>query len=200
DITTSLPPTPRQDPHIVLYTRFWEFTLSDLVSTLTHIVAQRPDIRITVIGAGEHGEEQHLAQQCAAANITPHVDIRGWLQPAQIPAILASAGLALVPVDDTLINRARCSAKLLELLAAGLPVIGNDVGEMRTFVTHGVNGMLTPPRQPQAFADAALAIMADTHRWHTMQQAAYHSAQQHTWQQRVMTTMAAYTSALGTLP
>lgn len=200
DLTTSRPPTPRQDPHIVLYTRFWEFTLSDLVSTITHIVTQRPDVRITVIGAGEHGEEQHLAQLCAAANITPHIDIRGWLQPAQIPTILASAGLALVPVDDTLINRARCSAKLLELLAAGLPVIGNDVGEMRTFVTHGVNGMLTPPHHPQALAQAALDIMSHSHRWEAMQRAAFASAQQHTWQHRVDGALAAYTVALDQSP
>ena len=193
---SATPPALRNEPHIVLYTRFWEFTLSDLVSTLTHIVAQRPDVRISVIGAGEHGEEQDLAQQCAAANIAAHVDIRGWMQPAEIPAILARAGLALVPVDDTLINRARCSAKLLELLAAGLPVVGNDVGEMRTFVTHGVNGILTPPHHPDALAQAALAVMADTQRWHTMQQAAYHSAQHHTWQHRLDSVLAAYTVAL----
>jgi glycosyltransferase involved in cell wall biosynthesis len=118
------------------------------------------------------------------------------MQPEQIPTILARAGLALVPVDDTLINRARCSAKLLELLAAGLPVIGNDVGEMRTFVTHGVNGMLTPPHQPQALAQAAVDIMADITRWHALQQAAYHSAQQHTWLSRVTTVEAAYAGAL----
>jgi glycosyltransferase involved in cell wall biosynthesis len=193
---TATPPPLRHEPHIVLYTRFWEFTISDLVRTLTHIVTQRPDVRITVIGAGEHGEEQHLAQQCAAVNIAPHIDIRGWMQPDQIPTILARAGLALVPVDDTLINRARCSAKLLELLAAGLPVIGNDVGEMRTFVTHGVNGMLTPPHQPQALAQAAVDIMADITRWHALQQAAYHSAQQHTWLSRVTTVEAAYAGAL----
>ena len=195
DIVAAPPPAPRLTPHIVLYTRFWEFTLSDLVTTLTHIVTHHPDVRITVIGAGESGEEQHLAQHCATANIAAHVDIRGWMQPADIPAILASAGLALVPVDDTLINRARCSAKLLELLAAGLPVIGNDVGEMRTFVTHGVNGMLTPPHQPQALAQAALDVMADSHRWEAMQRAAFASAQQHTWLHRVDGVLAAYAYA-----
>jgi glycosyltransferase involved in cell wall biosynthesis len=118
------------------------------------------------------------------------------MQPRDIPAVLAQAGVALVPVDDTLINRARCSAKLLELLAAGLPVVGNDVGEMRTFVQSGSNGILTPPRQPQMLADAVLALMADSQRWQAMQQAAYHSALQHTWQSRVSAAEAAYTVAL----
>jgi glycosyltransferase involved in cell wall biosynthesis len=77
-----------------------------------------------------------------------------------------------------------------------LPVIGNDVGEMRTFVTHGVNGMLTPPHHPQALAQAALDIMADSHRWEAMQRAAFASAQQHTWQHRVDSALAAYAYAL----
>jgi hypothetical protein len=67
---------------------------------------------------------------------------------------------------------------------------------MRTFVTHGVNGMLTPPHQPQQLAEAALAVMADTIPWHAMQRAAYHSAQQHTWLSRVTTVEAAYAGAL----
>lgn len=196
DIASAPAPTPRLVPHIVLYTRFWEFTLSDLVTTLTHIIAQRPDVTVTVIGAGEHREEHTLAQLVAAANLTAHVHIKGWMQPADIPAVLAHAGLALVPVDDTLINRARCSAKLLELLASGLPVVGNDVGEMRTFVTSGVNGLLAPPHQPQALAEAVVAILADESTWRAMQHAAYTTAQTHTWLSRITAVEAAYATAL----
>ena len=75
-------------------------------------------------------------------------------------------------------------------------MVGNDVGEMRTFVQSGSNGILTPPRQPHALAEAVLTVMADSQRWQAMQQAAYHSALQHTWQSRVSAAEAAYTVAL----
>jgi hypothetical protein len=75
------------------------------------IVANRPDIQLTVIGSGEHGEERQLQELAIAAGIFQHIDIRGWMQPRDIPAVLAQAGVALVPVDDTLINRARCSGE-----------------------------------------------------------------------------------------
>ncbi|MCX6014482.1 MAG: glycosyltransferase family 4 protein [Chloroflexales bacterium] len=196
DLGQAPAPVLRTPTRMLLYTRFWEFRLDDLIATMQHIVSARPDIQLTVIGSGEHGEEHQLLELAQTAGIARHFEFRGWMQPHDIPAALADAGIALVPVDDTLINRARCSAKLLELLAAGLPVVGNDVGEMRTFVHTGVNGILTPPRQPQALADAVLALMADQPRWHAMQRAAYLSAQQHTWDSRVSAAEAAYTVAL----
>jgi glycosyltransferase involved in cell wall biosynthesis len=131
DLGQTPPPALRTPARVLLYTRFWEFRLDDLIATMRHIISARPDIQLTVIGSGEHGEERQLQELAQAAGIDAHLDIRGWMQPRDIPAVLAQAGVALVPVDDTLINRARCSAKLLELLAAGLPVVGNDVGEMR---------------------------------------------------------------------
>ena len=196
DLGQTPAPAVRTPARLLLYTRFWEFRLGDLITTMRHIISARPDIQLTVIGSGEQGEERQLHALAQSAGIDGHLDIRGWMQPRDIPAVLAQAGVALVPVDDTLINRARCSAKLLELLAAGLPVVGNDVGEMRTFVQSGSNGILTPPRQPQMLAEAVLALMADPQRWQAMQQAAYHSALQHTWQSRVSAAEAAYTVAL----
>ncbi|NBU64942.1 MAG: glycosyltransferase, partial [Chloroflexia bacterium] len=196
DLGHTPPPSLRTPARLVVYTRFWEFRLDDLIATMRIVVTTRPDVQLTLIGSGEHGEEHQLRAFAHAVGILPHFDIRGWMQPRDIPAVLAQAGIALVPVDDTLINRARCSAKLLELLAAGLPVVGNDVGEMRTFVQTGVNGILTPPRQPHALADAVLGLLADQPRWRAMQQAAYHSAQQHTWQSRISAVESAYAAAL----
>jgi len=45
------------------------------------------------------------------AGIAAAIDNRGWVAPERIPALLAAADLALVPMNDTLINRARGLAK-----------------------------------------------------------------------------------------
>lgn len=42
----------------------------------------------------------------------------------------AAADLAICPLEDSLLNRARCPAKLVDLLAAGLAVVADDVGEV----------------------------------------------------------------------
>jgi glycosyltransferase involved in cell wall biosynthesis len=146
---------------LLLYTRFWEFDVRDLIATLAGIVAQRPDARLLVIGRGERGEERQMLDLAERAGVAGAIDYRGWLEPAQIPEVIATADIALVPVDDTLINRARCSAKLLELMAAGLPVVGSRVGQMSEYIRDGESGLLAAPGEPAALARGAIALLND---------------------------------------
>ncbi len=196
NIATQASFVPRTAPILVLYTRFWEFDVAEMVSTLVQIVARRPDVHLHVIGTGENGEEQAFAQFVEANQLATHVTMHGWLQPEKIPALLQQASVALVPVRDTLINRSRCSAKLLELLATGLVVVGHDVGEMRAFVQHGHNGYLVAPTDKQSFVDNVCKLLDDPQMLITMQSTAYQSAQLHAWETRVAGCEAAYMYAL----
>jgi glycosyltransferase involved in cell wall biosynthesis len=155
-------PTPnRQSPTILLYTRFWEFDVRDLVAALVPIVAGCPAARLLVVGRGERGEERELLRLAARAGVAAVIDYRGWVEPDAIPALLASADVALVPMDDTLINRARSSAKLLELMAAGLPIVAGRVGQVAEYIEDHRSGLLVTPSDPAALARATLTLLAD---------------------------------------
>jgi glycosyltransferase involved in cell wall biosynthesis len=151
----------RPSSSMLLYTRFWEFDLGELVAALAGVVAQEPQARLIVVGKGERGEEHELLRLCARAGLAGSLDYRGWAQPAEIPDLLASASIGLVPVSDTLINRARCSAKLLELMSAGLALVASDVGQSGAYISHGLNGLLVPPHSPGALAGAAVRLLRD---------------------------------------
>jgi glycosyltransferase involved in cell wall biosynthesis len=97
----------------------------------------------------------------ARAGVAQAIDNRGWVEPAQIPALLAAADVALVPMDDTLINRARSLAKLLELMAAGLPIVAGRVGQVAEYIEDGLSGLLVAPGDPAAMARATLALLTD---------------------------------------
>ena len=181
---------------LVLYTRFWEFDPKVLVATLAELFAAHDRVHLDVIGTGENGEEEQFAALLAQSGVSSRVTMHGWVQPAQIPPLLRGAAIALVPVADTLINRARCSAKLLELLGAGLAVVGHDVGEMRTFVNHEVNGILVPADDSHAYAIALLQLIDDPQRLTAMQQAATESARLHHWDTRVERCRAALQRAV----
>lgn len=146
---------------ILLYTRFWEFQVEELVAALVAIVQQRPDARLLVVGRGERQEEQMLLRLAHRAGVETAIDYRGWVEPADLPALFAIADIALVPQDDTLINRARCSAKLLEMIAAGIPIVAANVGQVQEYISDGQSGLLVPPGNPAALARAALALLAD---------------------------------------
>jgi len=48
---------------------------------------------------------------------------------------------------------------LLEAMAAGVPVVATNVDGIKEVVTHGENGILVQPKDPQAIADAVIKII-----------------------------------------
>lgn len=50
---------------------------------------------------------------------------------------------------------------LLEAMALGIPVICTAVGGMKEIITHNTNGLLIPPNDPQALADAIITLYSD---------------------------------------
>lgn len=151
----------RATPNILLYTRFWELDVREVVAALVGITARHPDARLIVAGRGERGEEQTLLRLVERAGLSHAVEYRGWLAPEQIPPTLASADVALMPMQDSLINRARGLAKLLELMGAGLPIIASRVGQAAEYLEHGVSGWLVPPGSAGALAEAAIHLLND---------------------------------------
>jgi glycosyltransferase involved in cell wall biosynthesis len=159
DPPSAIPHPP--SPVMLLYTRFWEIDLAELVAALVAIRQGRPDARLLVVGRGEAGEERRLLALAERAGIAAMIDARGWLQPAQIPAALAEADLALAPLVDSLINRARGLAKLLELMGAGLPIVASAVGQAGEYLEHERSGLLCPAGDPAALAGATLRLLGD---------------------------------------
>ncbi|MBK9712533.1 MAG: glycosyltransferase [Kouleothrix sp.] len=184
-------------PTVLLYTRFWEFDVRDVVAALVAIVMGCPAARLLVVGRGERGEERELLRLATHAGVAAAIDYRGWVEPREIPALLAAADLALAPVDDTLINRARCSAKLLEMMAAGLPVVASRVGQMAEYIEESHSGLLVSPGDPGALARAALALLSDASLRETLgRNARERVAAHYTWEHLAPAAERAYRLAL----
>jgi glycosyltransferase involved in cell wall biosynthesis len=184
-----------QQATILLYTRFWELDLVEVIAALVAIVQQRPDTRLLVIGHGERNEEQELLRLACRAGVAHVIDYRGWIEPDVLPSLLACADIAIAPINDTLINRARCSAKLLELVAAGVPVVASHVGEAAAYIRDGHSGLLVPPGNPAALAQAALALLADDRLRQRLGSEAVRASSAFAWDTLALTAEQAYARA-----
>ena len=149
-------------PVILLYTRFFEYDVARVIECLARVRQELPTARLLVVGQAlypQHGQRfRRLAQQAGQADAI--VDA-GWVAQAQLPDYFAAADAALYPFDDTLVNRCKCAVKLLDLLAAGVPVVAEAVGQNAEFIRHGETGLLAPSGQAAALAQATLALLRD---------------------------------------
>jgi glycosyltransferase involved in cell wall biosynthesis len=81
-----------------------------------------------------------------------------WTEESEI-ARIAAFDVGIMPLHDTPWERGKCAYKLLQVMAAGKPVIASPVGANRQVVQHGVNGFLADT--PEEWADALRRLAAD---------------------------------------
>jgi glycosyltransferase involved in cell wall biosynthesis len=196
-------------PCILLYTRFFEFPISRVVEVFRRVRERVPTARLLVVGKGLFGEEEelfHLASQSGltithrvlritfqVSRFTHDVTYFGWVPSADLPAYFAQADVAIYPFDDTLVNRAKCAVKLRDLLAAGVPVVAEAVGQNREYIRHGETGWLVVPGDVASFAEAVARLLEDvTLRKRLGQAAALDMRERFAWERLVETVERAY--------
>ncbi len=60
---------------------------------------------------------------------------------------LATSDIGLGPLLDTPFTRGKCSFKVLEYSASGLPVVGSPVGTNAQYIQHGISGYLVRTKE-----------------------------------------------------
>jgi glycosyltransferase involved in cell wall biosynthesis len=147
-----------------------------------------------MVGRGLQGEEKSLESELKSSQLGEYVRFTGWVPAEQLPAYFEAADVAIYPYDDTLINRTKCSVKLIDLLAAALPVVADAVGQNCEYIQHDVSGLLIPAGDDGAFIKALVALLQEPARRQRLGQAAARSLRENfTWSQLSQTVEKAYT-------
>ncbi len=147
-------------PTLLLYTRFFEFQARRVVGILREVLTSIPQARLLVLGQGLLGEEREMSRLVEEAGLHHRVEMAGWIRPGQLPEYFRGVQVALYPLDDTLVNRAKCPLKLVELMQAGLPVVADRVGQASEYIVDGESGLLATPGDVAGFA-AKLVLLLD---------------------------------------
>jgi len=153
-----------ETPVVLLYTRFFEFGQERLYRIFAGIRQRVPNVRFLVVGKGRNQEEDLLVDISRQMDFDDALIMVGWLEPVDIPDYLAAADVAIYPLDDTLINRAKCPAKLTELLVAGVPVVADRVGQALEYIADGISGVLCDPSNPKSMIEETVALLQEFER------------------------------------
>ena len=132
----------------------------DDVVRAAHLLFQRGvPVQVELIGSGP--EERRLRALVAALGVTDHVRFRGWLPFPEVRAAMCQATILVHPstgLGDGLPNVIR------EAMAVGTPVIASAVAGIPEALDDGRCGVLVPPRNIPALADAIAFLLGDEAR------------------------------------
>lgn len=129
----------------------WFKGLDSLVAALPQVTAARK-VRCWIVGEGPL--KQALQEQAAQLGVADKLCFLG--ERSDIPALLNAFDVFVLPsVSEGM------PITILEAMAAAKPVVATDVGGVGEMFEPGISGLLVPPRQPQALADALNRLLAD---------------------------------------
>jgi glycosyltransferase involved in cell wall biosynthesis len=151
-------------PVLLLYTRFVEYPLAWPIQVLAALAPRYPGLRLLVVGGGFFGEQHRLADMARAAGLAERVVICGQVPEADLGPLLTLGDIALYPMRDRLVNRAKCSAKLLDLMVLRRPIVTHRVGQQGEYLQHGESGWLVEPGDVAGLATAVAHLLDDPAR------------------------------------
>lgn len=129
--------------------------LEVLLAAFPAIVAANPEARLLVAGPGETDALEHLPGDLAS-----RVTLLGRISEADKASLFASVDVYVAPH----IGGESFGIVLLEAMSAGAPVIASDLAAFSDVLDGGRCGVLFRTGDPQALADATIALLGDADR------------------------------------
>jgi glycosyltransferase involved in cell wall biosynthesis len=114
--------------------------------------------------AGSDVVEVKIAGGGAEAGVldaSENVKLLGLVEHERVPGLYAEADAGVVLLRDKPLFAAALPTKLLEVMAAGRPVILSARGEAGALVERARAGLVVPPEDPGALADAFVRLAQD---------------------------------------
>lgn len=166
------------------------------VDTVVRALPQLPNTELVVVGgAADQGEDpvaRGLAELAEDLGVTDRLDLRGPVPRGEIPALIRSADVVVaVPWYEPF------GIVPLEAAACGRPLVGSRVGGLLDSVADGRTGILVPPQDPDALADAIGQLLDDPARAEAMgRRARRRAVERFSWEQIALSTERSYGSVI----
>lgn len=148
--------------------------MTTLLQAFGQIAAVRPNARLTVVGemTSEPGYAARCLSLAQSLGVADRVAFLGAMSPEALRKQYFDCDLFVLASEQE-----TAPVSIAEAMAAGRPVLTTDVGGCAAMVVDGTAGRVTPPRDPAAFATAAIELLANPARLSAMGAAAHDAAE-----------------------
>lgn len=147
--------TPPGIPLVVLPARLlWDKGVAELVEASRILQARRVSCRIALVGTPDAHNPSSVPEVLLSEWVRDGL-VEWWGFQQDMIAVMRAAHIVVLPSYREGVPKA-----LLEAAATGRPIVTTDVPGCREVVKDGVNGILVPPRNAMALADAIESLVA----------------------------------------
>lgn len=131
------------------------YDIPTLIRAVPLVRSRNPALRFVIGGDG--GEAARLKSLAAELGVSEAVHFMGRYDHDTLPRLLSSVDAYV----STALSDAGIAASTAEAMACGVPAVVSDTGENRLWIETGRNGILVPPSDSPALADALVRLLSD---------------------------------------
>jgi glycosyltransferase involved in cell wall biosynthesis len=128
--------------------------LEYLVNALSLVVKEVPRVKLVMAGDGPLFSK--IYEMVKHNGLEKNVSFKGRVAHDELPAFIGASSVCVLPS-----LREGMPYALLEAMSCGKAVVGSDIPGINDVITHGINGILVPPKDSKALADAIIWLLED---------------------------------------
>jgi phosphatidylinositol alpha-mannosyltransferase len=147
-----------------------------LIQAFPFIKQVLPDARLIVVGAYDNEDKAPFIRYARAQRLRS-VHFVGYVSRDMLPRYYRTAHLFCAPSTGF----ESFGIVLLEAMAAGLPIVASDIAGYRLVLTQDQQGLLVPPEDSRALAQAAIALLTAPQTRRRMGEQGRFTAAQYDW-------------------
>jgi phosphatidylinositol alpha-mannosyltransferase len=150
-------------------------------------LVERVPARLAIAGS----EPEEVRRLLTDPDLERNLDLHGRVARPELGRLLATSDLLCAPS----LAGESFGMVLTEAFAAGTPVLASGIAGYRDVVEDGVDGILVPPGDPQALAEALQRSSEEPDRLEAMGRAARESSKRFAWQEVARRVVSVYERA-----
>lgn len=128
--------------------------IEPLLLSMVQVLKSRPSATLELVGGGD--AIAHFQNRAKELDISHAVIFSGPLLGKDLVAAYERSKMVVLP---SISESEAFSVTLIEAMASGRPIIGTSIGGTPQVIDNGKNGLLVPPNDPNALANAIIRVL-----------------------------------------
>lgn len=138
--------------------------IDEFLDAIKLLIIEYPEISFELYGGGPL--TNYLEKQVSEKELDNHVKFLGRIDFNKLPEVFSRATIGVAPFKDNIVMKYACTLKVRDYMAAGLPILTTDIGELKDLMKESGAGIAVKPNSKD-FAEGVRYLLRSSIEWKT---------------------------------